>query len=576
MAKSLRNRILIWHLATLACVSLILSATFYFSLQRSRYREIDTEMEGVAQSLIAILKALPPFELDPATRGMPRPPEDRMRGRPRRPPLGEGGQGQAVQGQGGQGQGAQGLGGRGDGENIRGSISTTQSQSTDFPPPSPPPPPPRERPGPEGGRPRGPEHLIRSLVLPPTFLERHRRQQQAEPYFAILLRDNSRFAGTPQAPETLLEPSGPALPIRPLGLGPRFPVKQEGHWREMWVTGPEGTKIVVGRSTKAEDGELRGWLLSIFGFAIGSLLLSLFGAAWMSRSVLKSLDGISQQAAKMSPDQLNARIDLGGVDRELQVLAQTLNQTFERLGEAFQRQRRFTADASHELRTPLSVILGNLELSLADPDLNPQQLESLEAAQRAAKRMQNLMEHLLVLARADAGKLDLRKEEVDLAQAVRDCCELLQPLALEKDVTIHLNLKPTRLRGDSRLLSQVVINLVSNAIHYNRTGGAVWVTVETEGDGYVFKVRDSGEGIPETALPHIFERFYQIDPSRSRSSTHGTEIKSQGLGLAITESIVKSHGGTISVSSDFGKGSEFIVRLPLSAAVEAKVGTTTS
>jgi two-component system OmpR family sensor kinase len=558
MAKSLRNRILIWHLASLACVSLILSATFYFSLQRSRYRQIDTEMEGAAQSLIAILKALPPFELDPATRGMPRPPEDRMRGRPRRPPLGEG---------------AQGQGGRVEGENVRGSISTTQSQTTDFTLPPPPPPPMRDRPGPEGGRPRGPEHLMRSLVLPPTFLERHRRLQQAEPYFAIQLRDGSRFAGSPQAPETLLEPTVTALTIRPLSLGPRFPIKQEGHWREMWVAGPEGTKIVIGRSTKAEDSELRGWLLSIFGFAIGGLLLSLVGATWMSRGVLKSLDGISLQAAKMSPDQLNARIDLGGVDRELQVLAQTLNQTFERLGEAFQRQRRFTSDASHELRTPLSVILGNIELALVDPDLNAQQQESLEAAQRAAKRMQNLMEHLLVLARADAGKLDIKKEEVDLAQSVRDCCELLQPLALEKDVTIHLNLKPTRLRGDSRLLSQVAINLVSNAIYYNRAAGEVWVTVETESGGHFLKVRDSGEGIPATALPHIFERFYQIDPSRSRLSTQGSEIKSQGLGLAITESIVKSHGGTITVTSDFGRGSEFVVRFPISTGEQVKVGT---
>jgi signal transduction histidine kinase len=296
----------------------------------------------------------------------------------------------------------------------------------------------------------------------------------------------------------------------------------------------------------------------------------------MSRSVLKSLDSISHQAARMSPDQLNARIDLGGVDRELQVLAQTLNQTFERLGEAFQRQRRFTSDASHELRTPLSVILGNLELSLADPDLNPQQQESLEAAQRAAKRMQNLMEHLLVLARADAGKLDLRKEDVDLAQSVRDCCELLQPLALEKEVTIHLNLNPAKMLGDSRLLSQVIINLVSNAIYYNRASGEVWVTVESENEGHFLRVRDSGEGIPETALPHIFERFYQIDPSRSRLSTQGTEIKSQGLGLAITESIVKSHGGTISVTSDFGKGSEFVVRFPISTGEQVKVGTATS
>lgn len=555
MARSLRNRILIWHLATLACVSLILSATFYFSLQRSRYREIDTEMEGAAQSLVAILKALPPFELDPAYRGMPRPPEDRMRGRPRRPPLGEGA--------------------RGEGENGRRDNSATSSPATDLPPPPPPPPPPmRDRPGPEGGRPRGPEHLIRSLVLPATFVERHRRQQQEEPYFAIVLKDGSRFAGSPKSPDFLTEPFSPTLNIRPLGLGPRFPIKQEGHWREMWVTGPEGTKVVIGRSTRAEDSELRGWLLSICGFAIASLLLSVIGAAWISRSVLKSLDSISHQAARMSPDQLNARIDLGGVDRELQVLAQTLNQTFERLGEAFQRQRRFTSDASHELRTPLSVILGNLELSLADPDLNPQQQESLEAAQRAAKRMQNLMEHLLVLARADAGKLDLRKEEVDLAQSVRECCELLQPMALEKEVTIHLNLNPAKMLGDSRLLSQVIINLVSNAIHYNRSGGEVWVAVANESNDHVIKVRDSGEGIPATALPHIFERFYQIDPSRSRITTQGKEIKSQGLGLAITESIVKSHGGTISVISDYGKGSEFMVRFPISAAEKVQTSTT--
>jgi signal transduction histidine kinase len=282
----------------------------------------------------------------------------------------------------------------------------------------------------------------------------------------------------------------------------------------------------------------------------------------MSRRVVSSISRISNEAALLSLDQLDHQIDVGRVDLELKGLVETLNGTYQQLAAAFKRQRQFTADASHELRTPLTIILGNLELALLNDQLDSADRESLEAAQRAAKRMRSLMEHLLMLARADARKLVLQKEKCDLSMLLKECYELLEPLGREKNLKWHVDLKPTFVEGDAKLLSQVMINLLSNAIGYNQQDGEIFMAVDADQEMARIKIRDTGVGIAEESLPHLFERFFRQDAARGPSLESNKLPGSQGLGLAIAQGIIVAHGGEISVTSQLGKGSEFMVKLP--------------
>lgn len=170
--------------------------------------------------------------------------------------------------------------------------------------------------------------------------------------------------------------------------------------------------------------------------------------------------------------------------------------------------------------------------------------------------MKTLVEDLLTLARADAGKLEIEHKRVDLEALVRDTIALLQPLALEREVVITFEASSAPCLGDPRRLSQVIANLLSNAIHYNKHGGKVIITTSMEDEQAMVAISDTGCGIPQDALPHLFDRFYRADEARSRQ-TGGS-----GLGLSICKSIIDAHGGSISVKSEIEVGSTFRVLLP--------------
>lgn len=296
------------------------------------------------------------------------------------------------------------------------------------------------------------------------------------------------------------------------------------------------------------------WQLASLGLVV--LAAGLAGAWIISAQILRPVAAIAATASGISEANLSQRIDPAAVDRELAELARVLNAMFDRLEAAFERQAEFTADASHELRTPLAIIRTHAELALARPRSAEEYRETVETCLRAAIRMAGLVEALLTLARSDAGKLDLRRQTVDLKQVVEESVDLLRPLAENKKVTLSANLKSAAINGDSSRLAQVVTNLLTNAVKYNRPGGEVGVQLDITAGEAVLSVRDTGCGIPEEDRPHIFERFYRIDKARARA-TGG-----YGLGLAICKSIVESHGGTIGFESALSVGSTFWVRLP--------------
>jgi heavy metal sensor kinase len=236
-------------------------------------------------------------------------------------------------------------------------------------------------------------------------------------------------------------------------------------------------------------------------------------------------------------------------------LARILNATFARLETAFEQQTRFTADASHELRTPLAIIRTQVEYALARARTPEQYRETMQTCLRASSRMTHLIEELLALARADAGKLDLQQQPVDLQALVEESVALFEPLADINQIHFQCDLQPAEVTGDATRLGQVITNLLSNAIKYNRPGGSVTVTLTRDPQHVVLTVADTGIGIPEEDVPHIFERFYRVDKARSRTSG------GNGLGLAICRSIIEAHGGTIRLTTQLNKGSTFWVHL---------------
>jgi two-component system, OmpR family, sensor kinase len=252
---------------------------------------------------------------------------------------------------------------------------------------------------------------------------------------------------------------------------------------------------------------------------------------------------------------LSQRISNGETESELGQLASVLNSTFARLETAFAQQRQFTADAAHELRTPVSVMLTQAQTALNRERGAAEYREAVEACQRSAQRMRRLIESLLELARLDAGQEPMKRDKVDLSQTAWDCAEHIRSLAAARGIRIQCDLSPVEYHGDAERLAQVITNLLSNAVQYNKANGEIRLSAKLQGRMILLAVSDTGPGISRADLPHLFDRFYRADPSRSSGQT--------GLGLAISKAIVEAHGGTIEVTSQPGAGTTFTVVLPI-------------
>jgi heavy metal sensor kinase len=326
--------------------------------------------------------------------------------------------------------------------------------------------------------------------------------------------------------------------------------------RELVLAGPEGTRILVGRSVAAEEDRLARLLALVVGAGLAVVALGLAGGAWLARRSLVPVGSMAATAASIDERDLSKRLDEGACPRELRGLARAFNRALDRLEAAFLRQAQFTADASHELRTPVAVLRTQAEQALRGERTAKEYRATLEACVRAAERMTGLVESLLSLARADEAGSRSSSGAFALDGLVRETAEQLRPLAEAEGVEICCAGEPVEVRGDARLLGEALSNLVGNGVRYNRRGGAVEVSVSRENGEAVIRVRDTGVGIPAGALPHIFERFYRVDPARSRGRG------GSGLGLAIARRIVEAHEGSIEVESRPGEGSTFTVRLP--------------
>jgi signal transduction histidine kinase len=245
---------------------------------------------------------------------------------------------------------------------------------------------------------------------------------------------------------------------------------------------------------------------------------------------------------------------------ELSRLAATLNAMIARLENSFIALRRFTADASHELKTPLTVLRAGVERAITTPNLPQDTLATLEETLQEIKRMTELVEALLTLARADEGIAPLHREPVDLREIVEEARETGELLAEEAGVRMEVAtpVEPVVVSVDATRIRQLILNLLTNAVKYTPAGGSVRLRLGPANGKLTVSVADTGIGIAPGDLPHIFDRFWRADSARTRTG----ERPGAGLGLAICKWIAEAHGGRIDVVSRPGRGTTFTVTLP--------------
>ena len=283
---------------------------------------------------------------------------------------------------------------------------------------------------------------------------------------------------------------------------------------------------------------------------------------YLGRTQRQLAEITTEVAAITDGRSLHRRLALSEDTTDFADLVTTLNAMISRLETSFGGLRRFTADASHELKTPLAVLRADVERAMTETSHPTERMIALEEALQEVRRMTDLVESLLTLARADEGRFDLHREPVELQPLVQEVYETALILGEAQGVTVNLPFTTDAVvMADRTRLRQLFLNLITNAIKYTPAGGKVELGLGRHPDNVTFAVRDTGIGISAADFPHVFERFWRADRVRSRMSERG----GFGLGLAISQWIAQAHGGTLTASSRLGRGSLFTVTLPLAS-----------
>jgi len=281
----------------------------------------------------------------------------------------------------------------------------------------------------------------------------------------------------------------------------------------------------------------------------------LFGYLFAKRA-MAPIEKVRQQAELISRSNLSERIPEPSSTGEIRDLVRTSNEMLSRLEGAMLDLENFAADAAHELRTPLATLRAEIETALQETRGPEDYQRVLASVQEEVSKMSRIVTDLFTLAKLDLRQYALQKERIRLGPLLEEARETLEPLASSRQIEIQKPSGDAQVLGDPVALKRVFMNLVENAVKYNRDGGRVTLRIEQENGTVLVEVRDTGIGIPAEHVPRLFQRFYRVDKARSRD-TGGV-----GLGLAICKSFITSHEGRIEVSSTPGEGTVFTVRLP--------------
>ena len=317
-----------------------------------------------------------------------------------------------------------------------------------------------------------------------------------------------------------------------------------------WVRG------IIDATEAASDAKSYLWYaitLPIFA------LLALAIGFRITKHAFKPVDAMNSTAKAIGESKdFSHRIEIGNSDDELASLSKTFNLMLSQIEETFIAEKQFTDDASHELRTPVSVILSQCEYAMEN-ELSPEEAKaSFGVINNQAQKMSSLISQLLTFARIDRGAEYIARDELDLSELIEIVAAELQYTAEKRNITVNCDIQPgITFVGDQNLLTRLFINLITNAIKFGKDGGKIDISLRAEKEKIVCKIADDGIGIPHEHIDKIWERFYQVDPSRASVRRGGS-----GLGLSMAKWIAEAHGGTITVESAVDVGSTFTVSLP--------------
>ena len=312
----------------------------------------------------------------------------------------------------------------------------------------------------------------------------------------------------------------------------------------------------VAGSVETIENAQRILLISLLALGSGGLIISAVLGAFLARRALRPVDSITRTAlAIYRAENLDQRVPEPKTEDEVGRLSAAFNEMLDRLSSLFNVQQRLVADVSHEMRTPLTVIRGNIDLLGA---MGCADQESLEALKRESDRMTRMVGDLLLLSQADSGQLSMQFQPTQLAPVVMEITRSGKVLGGDRVLVTGNADSSILVNADGDRLRQVLLNLTDNAIKHTPEGGRVHVEAVRVFNGYArISVSDTGVGIPEADLPHVFERFFRVDKSRSR------EKGGSGLGLSIAQKIIEAHKGRITASSKLGEGTTFDVYIPI-------------
>ncbi len=299
-------------------------------------------------------------------------------------------------------------------------------------------------------------------------------------------------------------------------------------------------------------------LVPLVWAGMAALFLSTLLALLLGRSVARPLRQVAEAAKALAQGETGTRAPISGPS-EVKALARSFNSMADQVEAAQRSQRDFVANVSHELKTPLTSIQGFSQAILDGTAQAPATVDRAAGViHEEAERMRRMVDDLLILARFDAGQMEMARERVGIGQLLRGCVERLTPQAERAGVAVELDVSGGLfVLGDADQLGQVFNNLLDNALTHTPSGGRVAVAARGSAERTLeVTMTDTGAGIPSDELPRIFERFYRADKARQRTG-------GAGLGLAIAQEIVAAHGGTITAESVVGLGSRFIVQLPI-------------
>ncbi len=309
-------------------------------------------------------------------------------------------------------------------------------------------------------------------------------------------------------------------------------------------------------------GELRNdWMLDLLHeevaiLAAAILLLAGLGGWFMARHAMSGVERVTQTAVRIEQGDLTQRVPPGGEGVEIDRLAMAFNAMVERVQSMVSEWKEVTSNIAHDLRSPITRMRGMAETTLTGAPQLDAYRDMASGVVEECDRLISMISTMLAIAEAESGVAVPARKLVDVAAILRDATDLFQPVADEKGVRLEVTLPadPLIVPGDASLLQRVVANLLDNAVKYAAGGGQVHLSGQSSRSQVTVSIADTGPGISEKDLPHVFERFYRGEPSRS---TPGN-----GLGLSLAQALVRAHGGTITVQSSPGRGSRFVVNFP--------------